>query len=84
MPNILHSQPINALGNGLESNRCPTPAPEYRRPANVALLLLKNEQGSNRVVASGRENANHGSPEKPQSCDTEKTTASDLSLPEKE
>jgi hypothetical protein len=43
MLNILHctwhSQPINTLGNGLESNRFPTPAPEYRHPTKRRPLV---------------------------------------------
>ena len=65
MLNILHSQPINTLGNG--GRKAIDPPLQHLNIVtrqNVALLLLKNEQGSDRAVASGRENTNNGSPEK--------------------
>jgi hypothetical protein len=49
----------------MESNRSPLQHLNIVTRQNVALLFLKNEQGSDRAVASGRENANNGSPEKP-------------------
>ena len=64
MLNILHSQPINTLSNGMESNRSPLHHLNIVTRQNVALLFLKNEQGSDRAIASGRENANNGSPKK--------------------
>jgi hypothetical protein len=32
----LHIQPINELGNGLESNVCPIPTPEYSQQSGAA------------------------------------------------